>query len=139
MVSQGTYKLALSCLQKNLPHFSWRTAWIRLQEWPFRNTGTGFFIPFPAEIKVHSQTSLHPAGFCYTGASAHQCFANSSCHQCCFKSQSASHPALQLSSLSTVGLLTHPVPLSFCQLNKWLTSPPSSSAAQLFALLTSAR
>lgn len=30
MVSQGAYRWALSCLQKNLPHFSWRIAWDKI-------------------------------------------------------------------------------------------------------------
>ena len=30
VVSQGTCKLALSCLQKNLPHFSWRITWAKI-------------------------------------------------------------------------------------------------------------
>lgn len=138
MVSQGACKLALSCLQKNLPHFSWRIAWDKI-------TGMAIQDYWSRALQSPSQQKSKPIpkqGCTQVDAATlvpglpSAFLTNSSCHQWYFESQNASHSAFQLSSLSVAGLLTHPFPLSFCQLNKLLTSPPSSCAAHLFTLLT---
>lgn len=105
---------------------------IRIQDCPSKTTGAGIFNPLSSKTQSPFQKKLHTSGWSCTGVSAPKCFSDRSCHQWYFKSQSASHPAFQLSSLSVAGLFTHPYTMSFYQLNKWLTSPPSSCAAQLF-------
>lgn len=68
MASQGACKLALSCLQKNVPHFSWRITWDKTMGMAIQDYWSWGLQPTTNQkIKIPKQGCL-ALWRCYTGA-----------------------------------------------------------------------